>query len=58
MVPEQLDFENHDVADPGAPNRRNDKVSGYRYSGNVLLGGRSRFNDRGLLEVIIGSTAG
>lgn len=31
-------------------NRMNDKVSGYRYSGDVLLGGRSIFNYRDVLE--------
>lgn len=31
-------------------NRMNDKVSGYRYSGDVLLGGRSIFKDRDLME--------
>ena len=30
-------------------NRMNDKVSGYRYSGDVLLGGRSIFTDRDLM---------
>ncbi len=33
-----------------ALNRMNDKVSGYRYSGDVLLGGRSIFGDRDLME--------
>jgi phosphate transport system ATP-binding protein len=31
-------------------NRMNDKVSGYRYSGDVLLGRRSIFTDRDLME--------
>jgi phosphate transport system ATP-binding protein len=31
-------------------NRMNDKVSGYRYSGDVLLGGRSIFEQRDLME--------
>ncbi len=31
-------------------NRMNDKVAGYRYSGDVLLGGRSIFKDRDLME--------
>src|ERR1700748_1047154 len=31
-------------------NRMNDKVSGYRYSGDVLLHGRSIFSDRDLME--------
>ena len=31
-------------------NRMNDKVSGYRYSGDVLLGGRSIFKDGDLME--------
>jgi phosphate transport system ATP-binding protein len=31
-------------------NRMNDKVSGFRYSGDVLLGGRSIFKDRDLME--------
>lgn len=31
-------------------NRMNDKISGYRYSGDVLLGGRSIFQDRDLME--------
>ena len=33
-----------------ALNRMNDKVSGYRHSGDVLLDGRSIFNDRDLME--------
>jgi phosphate transport system ATP-binding protein len=33
-----------------ALNRMNDKVSGYRHSGDVLLGGRSIFSDRDLME--------
>lgn len=33
-----------------ALNRMNDKVSGYRYSGDVLLNGRSIFSDRDLME--------
>ncbi|ORW06656.1 phosphate ABC transporter ATP-binding protein PstB [Mycobacterium kyorinense] len=32
-------------------NRMNDKVSGYRYSGDVLLGGRSIFSDHDLMEL-------
>src|SRR5215813_11938463 len=31
-------------------NRMNDNVSGYRYSGDVLLGGRSIFKRRDLME--------
>ncbi|KBZ68849.1 ATP-binding cassette domain-containing protein [Mycobacterium colombiense] len=31
-------------------NRMNDKVSGYRHSGDVLLGGRSIFKERDLME--------
>jgi phosphate transport system ATP-binding protein len=31
-------------------NRMNDKVSGYRYSGDVLLGGRSIFKNQDLME--------
>ncbi len=31
-------------------NRMNDKVSGYRYSGDVLLGGRSIFENHDLME--------
>jgi phosphate transport system ATP-binding protein len=31
-------------------NRMNDKVSGYRYSGDVLLGGHTIFKDRDLME--------
>jgi len=31
-------------------NRMNDKVSGYRYSGDVLLGGRSIFKSQDLME--------
>ncbi|HEX7323336.1 MAG TPA: ATP-binding cassette domain-containing protein [Mycobacterium sp.] len=31
-------------------NRLNDKVSGFRYSGDVLLGGESIFGDRDLME--------
>src|SRR5271154_2465074 len=31
-------------------NRMNDKVSGYRYSGDVLLGGRSIFGNHDLME--------
>ncbi|BCZ20585.1 ATP-binding cassette domain-containing protein [Mycobacterium senriense] len=31
-------------------NRMNDKVSGYRHEGDVLLGGRSIFKDRDLME--------
>src|ERR1700742_5365840 len=31
-------------------NRMNDKVFGYRYSGDVLLGGFSVFSDRDLME--------
>ncbi len=31
-------------------NRMNDKVSGYRHTGDVLLGGRSIFRERDLLE--------
>jgi phosphate transport system ATP-binding protein len=31
-------------------NRLNDKVSGFRYSGDVLLGGNSIFNGRDLME--------
>jgi phosphate transport system ATP-binding protein len=33
-----------------ALNRMNDKVSGYRYSGDVLLGGRSIFKSQDLME--------
>jgi phosphate transport system ATP-binding protein len=33
-----------------ALNRMNDKVPGYRYSGNVLLGGQSIFKDRDLMR--------
>jgi len=33
-----------------ALNRMNDKVSGYRHSGDVLLGGHSIFSDRDLME--------
>ncbi|VBA35954.1 Phosphate import ATP-binding protein PstB 2 [Mycobacterium attenuatum] len=32
------------------PNRMNDKVSGYRHTGEVLLGGRSIFEKRDLME--------
>ncbi len=32
-------------------NRMNDKVSGYRHSGDVLLGGHSVFEDRDLMEL-------
>ncbi len=31
-------------------NRMNDKVSGFRHSGDVLMGGRSIFNDRDVME--------
>lgn len=34
-----------------ALNRMNDKVSGYRYSGDVRLDGRSIFDDRDLMEL-------